>query len=106
MEGSANLIKAGATAGGSIGSRFASAGHEIEADYLSTHLLVRAGIDAVEALLIWDRLSEESDIAQKHHNVEARFEDIFKSLEEVNAKRDSNEPLVPNPNRKVTSSTE
>ncbi|MCY3883778.1 MAG: PDZ domain-containing protein [Gammaproteobacteria bacterium] len=106
MEGSVALIKGGAAAGSKIGSWVATAGHEMEADYVSTYLLARAGVDLDEALLVWDRLPSESDAAQKHHASDARLENIEKAIEEVRTKRDSNEPLIPNPNREISESNE
>lgn len=104
MEGSVALIKGGAAAGSSIGSWVATAGHEMEADYMSAYLLARAGVDLDDALLIWNRLPSESDAAKKHHASDARLENIDKAIEEVMAKRNSNEPLIPNPNRRVSES--
>ena len=106
MEGSVGLIKAGAHAGKAIGSWAATSGHEKEADYMSTYVLARSGVDLDDAMLVWDRLPADSNVSQKHHASEERLENIDEAIEEVRAKSTTNEPLVPNPNRKVSDDSE
>ena len=106
IEGSAGLIKAGAQAGSALGSWVATAGHEFQADYMSIYLLARSGVDLDDAMLIWGRLPEDSQVAKGHPAAEKRKENIDQAIEEVRAKRDANEPLVPNPNRKVSEEPE
>ena len=104
MEGSVGLIKAGAHAGKAIGSWVATSGHEMQADYMSTYVLARSGVNLDDAMLVWDRLPDDSNVSQKHHASEARLENIDEAIEEVRAKSAANEPLDPNPNRKVSES--
>lgn len=106
IEGSIGLIKAGAHAGSAIGTWASTAGHEKQADYMSTYVLARSGVNLDDAMLVWDRLPADSNVSQKHHDSEARQENIDEAIEEVRAKRDANEPLVPNPNRKVSDDSE
>ena len=101
---SAVLLTGGVAAGIGIGSWISTSGQEKEADYLSTYLLARAGVDIEDALLVWNRLPTESEIAKKHRTSNERLQNINNSIEEVSAKRDSNERLIPNSNRKVSKS--
>lgn len=98
------ILIAGAIARGRPDSWVTTAGNDREADYLSTYLLARAGVDVAEAMLISNQLSKESGIAQELRASKARLKGIDKAIEELNSKRDANEALIPNPNRKVSES--
>ncbi len=104
MAASIVILIAGAIARGKPDSRVTTAGNDREADYLSTYLLARAGVDVEEAMYVWNRLSTELGIAQELRASKARLKAIEKAIEEMDTKRDTNEPLIPNPNRRVSES--
>lgn len=100
IEDLVGVLVAGAFAGGRVGSWITTAGNERNADYMSTYLLARAGVDVENAMRIWNRLSTESVVAQEHRASEARLKAIDKAIQEVYAKRAANEPLLPDPTRR------
>ncbi len=102
MEVLVGVLIASAVTGSRIGSWIESARKARKADYLSTYLLARTGVNLKDAMNVWSRLSEESDVAPKFRISEARLTAIDKVVQEVTAKRDSNEPLIPNSKMKVS----
>ena len=96
MAASIVVLIAGAIARGRPSSWPTVTGNDREADYVSTYLLARAGVDVKNAMLIWNRLSKEPDVAQIHRVSESRLKAIDNAIEEVSAKRAANEPLIPN----------
>ena len=102
MEALVVVLIAGAVTGSRIGSWIATSGNERKADYLSAYLLARAGVDVKDAMNVWFRLSKESDVARKLRASDARLTAINKVVQEVTAKRDANEPLIPNSKMKVS----
>ena len=101
MESLAVVLIASAVTGSRVGSWITTARHKREADYLSAYLLARAGVGPKEAMNVWRRLSKETDLSQKLSASEARLKAIDNVVNEVMAKHNANEPLVPNPKMKV-----
>lgn len=102
MEALVVVLIAGAVTGSRVGSWISTARHKRKADYLSAYLVARAGVDVEDAMNVWSRLSKESDVAGKLHASDARLTAIDKAVQEVTAKRDANEPLIPDPKMKVS----
>ena len=106
MAASIVILTAGTVARGKPSSWVTTAGNQKEADYISAFLLERAGIDVKKAMLVWNRLSAESDVAPELRVNDERLKAIDKAIEEVHAKRAASEPRIPNPTRKVSESTD
>ena len=79
----------------SIGAIHATVAH-LEIPYVLK--LPRVGVRYVDVL-------NDSNVSQEHDASEARLA-IDGAIERVLAKHDANEPLVPNPNRKVSDEPE
>ena len=73
--------------------------YEVEADYLALYLLANAGIDSTGVENLWRRLATE-DISRigwilTHPSTPERFIQLRKTREEIEAKQQRNEKLLP-----------
>lgn len=59
-------------------------------------------MDVKDAMNVWFRLTKESDVARKLRASDARLTAINKVVQEVTAKHDANEPLIPNSKMKMS----
>lgn len=82
-----------------LSTRAFSKPYEVEADYLALYLLANAGIDSTGVENLWRRLATE-DIARigwilSHPSTPERFIHLQKTREEIEAKQQRNEKLLP-----------
>ena len=98
----AALITGGAGMDGAVdafaefGGRLGRHGDELEADYIGSYALARAGIDTGAAVDFWVRVPEDSTLLQEHIIRDGRLENLTKSVAEIDHRRAGNQPLVPN----------
>ena len=83
-----------------LGGRLGRHGDELEADYIASYALARAGIETGQAVDVWRRVPADSMLLREHIRKDGRLENLSKSLAEIDDRRNGNQPLVPNADRR------
>lgn len=85
--------------GASAGSNAYSPDFESEADYIALYMLARAGFDYTKSAEFWRKMSVNNPNAiyttTTHPSNSARFVQMQKTMDEIQRKRNANQPLVP-----------
>lgn len=93
---------------GDVGGKTAmlrySSSFEAEADYVGLYILARAGFDIEEAPNFWRMMSQAEPnaifISQTHPNNPARTIAMTKAVDEIRAKQEAHQALIPNVKKK------
>ncbi len=87
---------------GSIGASSYSQGFENEADYVAMYIMVNAGYDISTAHTVWRKMSVENpgsieqSFFSSHPSNPERFIRMKKTIDEIKAKQQAGQPLMPN----------
>lgn len=85
--------------GASTGSNAYSPDFESEADYIALYMLARAGFDYTKSAGFWRKMSVNNPNAiyttTTHPSNSHRFVQMQKTMDEIQRKRNANQPLVP-----------
>jgi predicted Zn-dependent protease len=87
---------------GAIGGRSYSQGFENEADYIGIYIMAMAGYDISNVNTLWRKMSVEmpdninASFFSTHPSNAERFLRMKKTINEINAKKRAQQPLMPN----------